>query len=290
MTDHTDDDMDGLSDPFSYEDLISQRAMAFYHVARLTDSVQDEAVKDLCLTMLRKLINDHQPEYIAASFDLAGPTFRDDIVTDYKANRAPMPEAETDAALAAMRGHPLGRLRGIAPEEIMAKMPDELTVWVVLRKAPPLPFLPPEKLAGYFVVTFDYRGWGASEGRVVVTKQAKRGKPGEAFTAEVKEVREVVDPLEQTTDLLNAIRGMASAARLTQISAARIDTTIAVTTVMFPYDPNHQTFLNIYEGTALTQAILNIVRNAAQAPQVGVETIAPAATKTSSNPSTIASR
>lgn len=56
MTDNTDDDdMDGLSDPFSYEDLISQRAMAFYHVARLTDTVQDEAVKDLCLTMLRKL-------------------------------------------------------------------------------------------------------------------------------------------------------------------------------------------------------------------------------------------
>ena len=44
------------------------------------------------VTMLRKLINDHHPEYIAASFDLAGPTFRDAIVTDYKANRAAMPD------------------------------------------------------------------------------------------------------------------------------------------------------------------------------------------------------
>ena len=44
------------------------------------------------VTMLRKLINDHQPRYIAASFDLAGPTFRDTIVTDYKANRAAMPD------------------------------------------------------------------------------------------------------------------------------------------------------------------------------------------------------
>jgi DNA polymerase I len=43
------------------------------------------------VTMLRKLIQDHQPQYIAASFDLAGPTFRDELVTDYKANRAPMP-------------------------------------------------------------------------------------------------------------------------------------------------------------------------------------------------------
>ena len=43
------------------------------------------------VTMLRKLIQDHAPQYIAASFDLAGPTFRDDLVADYKANRAPMP-------------------------------------------------------------------------------------------------------------------------------------------------------------------------------------------------------
>ena len=43
------------------------------------------------VTMLRKLIQDHQPQYIAASFDLAGPTFRDEMVTDYKANRAAMP-------------------------------------------------------------------------------------------------------------------------------------------------------------------------------------------------------
>ncbi len=46
----------------------------------------------LFVTMLRKLINDHRPAYIAASFDLAGPTFRDALVTDYKANRAAMPD------------------------------------------------------------------------------------------------------------------------------------------------------------------------------------------------------
>jgi DNA polymerase-1 len=44
------------------------------------------------VTMLRKLMNDHRPEYIAASFDLPGRTFRDDLVSDYKANRAPMPD------------------------------------------------------------------------------------------------------------------------------------------------------------------------------------------------------
>jgi DNA polymerase-1 len=44
------------------------------------------------VTMLRKLIADHHPAYMAASFDLAGPTFRDQIVTDYKANRVAMPD------------------------------------------------------------------------------------------------------------------------------------------------------------------------------------------------------
>ena len=46
----------------------------------------------LFVTMLRKLMTDHAPAFIAASFDLRGKTFRDDIVSDYKANRAAMPD------------------------------------------------------------------------------------------------------------------------------------------------------------------------------------------------------
>jgi DNA polymerase I len=44
------------------------------------------------VTMLRKLIKDHAPAYLAASFDLAGPTFRDQLAADYKATRAAMPD------------------------------------------------------------------------------------------------------------------------------------------------------------------------------------------------------
>ena len=44
------------------------------------------------VTMLRKLLNEHKPEFIAASFDLPGRTFRDDLASDYKAFRAPMPD------------------------------------------------------------------------------------------------------------------------------------------------------------------------------------------------------
>ncbi len=43
------------------------------------------------VTMLRKLLADHRPAFVAASFDLAGPTFRDALAADYKANRAAMP-------------------------------------------------------------------------------------------------------------------------------------------------------------------------------------------------------
>jgi DNA polymerase-1 len=44
------------------------------------------------VTMLRKLLADHQPEYIAASFDLPTETFRAKLAADYKANRSAMPD------------------------------------------------------------------------------------------------------------------------------------------------------------------------------------------------------
>src|SRR6185503_6255760 len=46
--------------------------------------------------MLRKLIADYQPEYIAAIFESAGPTFRDQAFAEYKANRTEMPPDLTE--------------------------------------------------------------------------------------------------------------------------------------------------------------------------------------------------
>jgi dienelactone hydrolase len=59
--------------------------------------------------------------------------------------------------------------------------------------------------AGYLVVTFDYRGWGASDSRVILTSPQPARGDSLRFTAEVQEVREVVDPIDQTTDLANAV-------------------------------------------------------------------------------------
>src|SRR5580700_196361 len=42
--------------------------------------------------MLRKLVREAQPDYIAVVFDPRGPTFRDKLFTEYKAQRPPMPE------------------------------------------------------------------------------------------------------------------------------------------------------------------------------------------------------
>jgi DNA polymerase I len=49
------------------------------------------AVFGFCSILLRG-IADLQPEYVAACFDLPGPTFRHEAFADYKATRAPMPD------------------------------------------------------------------------------------------------------------------------------------------------------------------------------------------------------
>ena len=59
--------------------------------------------------------------------------------------------------------------------------------------------------AGYLVITFDYRGWGESDSRLILTGPAPTKKDSLKFTAEVTEVREIVDPLEMVTDWFNAI-------------------------------------------------------------------------------------
>ena len=55
MADQTDDDALGLDHPFDCPDVVSQRALAFCNLAKVADSVEDQEVRDACLTMLRKL-------------------------------------------------------------------------------------------------------------------------------------------------------------------------------------------------------------------------------------------
>lgn len=57
---------------------------------------------------------------------------------------------------------------------------------------------------GFLVLTFDYRGWGESDSRVILQKPAEDPKQL-TFSAEVQAIREVVDPLDMAADWQNAI-------------------------------------------------------------------------------------
>jgi dienelactone hydrolase len=60
--------------------------------------------------------------------------------------------------------------------------------------------------AGYLALAFDYRGWGPSDSRLILTsKRAPAEKQNGRFTAEVQEIREVVDPLDMVIDWQNAL-------------------------------------------------------------------------------------
>src|SRR5215471_18616614 len=59
--------------------------------------------------------------------------------------------------------------------------------------------------AGYLVVTFDYRGWGESESRVILTAPEPSERSGNRFVAEVMELREIVDPVAELADWFNAL-------------------------------------------------------------------------------------
>ena len=67
------------------------RARSGAPIMRTADGRPTEAIY-IFVTMLRKLIETHHPEYMAAVWEGEGPTFRDEIYPQYKANREEMPD------------------------------------------------------------------------------------------------------------------------------------------------------------------------------------------------------
>ncbi len=66
---------------------------AFHAMPPLTNS-QGQATGAIygVINMLRTLIKEYGPDYIAVVFDAKGKTFRDELFEQYKANRPPMPD------------------------------------------------------------------------------------------------------------------------------------------------------------------------------------------------------
>lgn len=59
--------------------------------------------------------------------------------------------------------------------------------------------------AGYVAMTFDYRGWGESDGRIIPLRDGPRLLESGETTMPVRVLREIVDPVDQTTDVRNCL-------------------------------------------------------------------------------------
>jgi len=106
----------------------NQMYRAYHAIRGLTgpDGKSTNAVYGF-VTMLRKLLADHRPDYIAASFDLAAETFRSKLSADYKANRTAMPDdlkeqiAWVHEACEAM-GVPIFTLAGFEADDVIGTL------------------------------------------------------------------------------------------------------------------------------------------------------------------------
>lgn len=79
------------------------------------------------LNMLLKFVKDYQPKCMAVVFDASGKTFRDEIFTEYKANRTPMPDdlrAQVEPLLAIIKaqGLPLLRIPGVEADDVIGTL------------------------------------------------------------------------------------------------------------------------------------------------------------------------
>jgi DNA polymerase-1 len=116
------------SKPLILVDGSSYLYRAFHALPPLTSSRGDHTGAVLgVLNMLRKLLDEHDPERIAVVFDAGGKTFRDEMFEEYKANRPPMPDelrqqvAPLLEAIEAM-GLPLLRVAGVEADDVIGTL------------------------------------------------------------------------------------------------------------------------------------------------------------------------
>ncbi|GGA63339.1 DNA polymerase I [Neiella marina] len=77
--------------------------------------------------MLRSLINQYQPSHMAVIFDAKGPTFRDEMYSEYKAQRPPMPDdlrSQVEPLYEVIRamGLPLIAIPGVEADDVIGTL------------------------------------------------------------------------------------------------------------------------------------------------------------------------
>ncbi|MFB3078656.1 MAG: DNA polymerase I, partial [Lysobacterales bacterium] len=101
---------------------------AFHALPNLTNSRSEPTGALLGVAnMLKRLLNEENPEYIAVVFDARGPTFRHELYPEYKANRPPMPpelrqQVEQILEFTGLLGLPLLQIDGVEADDVIGTL------------------------------------------------------------------------------------------------------------------------------------------------------------------------
>jgi len=84
------------------------------------------------INMVRRLLKDYEPEYLAVVFDAKGKTFRNDMYKEYKANRPPMPDELRDQIepihnIIKAMGLPLICVSGVEADDVIGTLSEQAT-------------------------------------------------------------------------------------------------------------------------------------------------------------------
>jgi len=106
---------------------------AFFAIQNLStsDGTPTNAIRGV-ISMVRKLVSDYPDSRIAVVFDAKGPTFRNDIYDQYKANRPPMPDelrVQIDPIHTIIRamGLPLLCVPGVEADDVIGTLAHQAT-------------------------------------------------------------------------------------------------------------------------------------------------------------------
>ena len=117
--------------PFILVDGSSYLFRAYHALPSLTNSQgQPTGAIVGVINMLKKLVDEYQPDYMAVVFDAPGKTFRDDLYSEYKANRPPAPE-DLKAQIRPLHdiiralGLPLLLVEGVEADDVIGTLADQ---------------------------------------------------------------------------------------------------------------------------------------------------------------------
>jgi DNA polymerase-1 len=100
---------------------------AFHALPPLTNAVGEPTGALFGIVNMLRATLKEQPEFAAFVADAPGPTFRDDLYAEYKANRAPMPDdlraqVEPMLAIVGALGFPILRVDGVEADDVIGTL------------------------------------------------------------------------------------------------------------------------------------------------------------------------